>query len=97
MYIFLLYSLTSAQWSKIAELILGYRCATTASFKATYVVLLQIWYTKNIFEFVTERNICDGKENVRDGKYILVTTTNINQKHEVEYNTFNRAQKHSWC
>ena len=27
---------------------------------------------KNIFEFVTERNICDGKENVRDGKDILV-------------------------
>jgi hypothetical protein len=23
---------------------------------------------KNIFEFVTERNICDGKENVRDGE-----------------------------
>ena len=36
MYIFLLYSLTSAQWSKITEL--GYRCATTVSFKVTYVV-----------------------------------------------------------
>ena len=36
MYIFLLYSLTSAQWSKITEL--GYRCATTASFKVTYAV-----------------------------------------------------------
>jgi hypothetical protein len=35
-YIFLLYSLTSAQWSKITEL--DYRCATTASFKVTYVV-----------------------------------------------------------
>jgi hypothetical protein len=31
MYIFLLYSLTIAQWSKITEL--GYRCATTVSFK----------------------------------------------------------------
>ena len=39
-YIFLLYSLTIAQWSKITEL--GYRCATTVSFKVTYVVLLQI-------------------------------------------------------
>jgi len=49
---------------------------------------------------VTERNICDGKENVRDGKDILVyniTITDINQKHEVEYSTFNRAQKHSGC
>jgi hypothetical protein len=36
MYIFFLYSLTSAQWSKITEV--GYRCATTASFKVTYVV-----------------------------------------------------------
>ena len=36
MYIFLLYSLTSAEWSKITEL--GYRCATTMSFKVTYVV-----------------------------------------------------------
>jgi hypothetical protein len=36
MYIFLLYSLTSAQWSKITEL--GYRYATTVSFKVTYVV-----------------------------------------------------------
>ena len=51
---------------------------------------------------MTERNICDGKENVRDGKDILVyniiiriTTTYINQKYEVEYNTFNRAQKNS--
>jgi hypothetical protein len=35
-YIFLLYSLTIAQWSKITEL--GYRCATTVSFKVTYVV-----------------------------------------------------------
>ena len=52
---------------------------------------------KKHFWIRDERNICDGKENVRDGKYILVTTTNINQKHEVEYNTFNRAQKHSWC
>ena len=36
MYIFLLYSLTSAQWSKITEL--GYRYDTAASLKATYVV-----------------------------------------------------------
>ena len=36
MYIFLLYSLTIAQWSKITEL--GYRCATTVSFKVKYVV-----------------------------------------------------------
>jgi hypothetical protein len=36
MYIFLLYSLTGAQWSKITEM--GYRCTTTASFKVTYVV-----------------------------------------------------------
>jgi hypothetical protein len=35
-YIFLLYSLTSAQWSKITEL--GYRYVTTVSFKVTYVV-----------------------------------------------------------
>ena len=40
MYIILPYSLTSAQWSKITEL--GYGCATTASFKVTYVVKLQI-------------------------------------------------------
>jgi hypothetical protein len=40
MYIFLLYSLTSAQWSKITEL--GYICATTVSFKVTHVVYLQI-------------------------------------------------------
>ena len=33
MYIIFLYSLNSAQWSKITEL--GYRCATTASFKVT--------------------------------------------------------------
>jgi hypothetical protein len=36
MYIVLLYSLASGQWSKITEL--GYICATTASFKVTYVV-----------------------------------------------------------
>jgi hypothetical protein len=36
MYIILLYSLTSAQWSNITEL--DYRCATTASFKVTDVV-----------------------------------------------------------
>ena len=43
---------------------------------------------------MTERNICDDKENVCDGKDNLVynNTTSINQKHEVEYNTFNRAQ-----
>ena len=54
---------------------------------------------KNIFEFVTENNICAGKENVCDGKdfLVIITTTNINQMHEVEYNTFNRAQSHSWC
>jgi hypothetical protein len=40
MYIFLLYSLTIAQWSKITEL--GYICATTVSFKVTHVVYLQI-------------------------------------------------------
>jgi hypothetical protein len=33
MYIFLIYSLINAQWSKITEL--GYRCATAASFKVT--------------------------------------------------------------
>ena len=27
----------------------------------------------------------------------MITTTNINQIHEVEYNTFNRVQSHSWC
>jgi hypothetical protein len=31
---------------------------------------------QNIFEFVTEKNICDGKENVRDGKDILVYNNN---------------------
>ena len=36
MYIFLLYSLTSAQWSKIAELILGYRCATSLRLYTLY-------------------------------------------------------------
>jgi hypothetical protein len=36
MYIFLLYSLTSAQWSKITEL--SYIFATTASVKVTFVV-----------------------------------------------------------
>ena len=46
---------------------------------------------------MTERNICDGKENVRDGKdiWFKITATNINQKHEDEYSTFNRPQKHS--
>ena len=34
-YIFFIYSLTSAQWSKITEL--GYIFATTASLKVTYV------------------------------------------------------------
>ena len=48
---------------------------------------------------MTERNICDGKENVRDGKDILIYNNNYQHKskHEVEYNTFNRAQSHSWC
>ena len=68
MYIILLYSLTSAQWSKITEL--GYRCATTASFKVVYVVQLQ---KKNTFEFVTERKICDGKD-------ILVYNNNYQHK-----------------
>jgi hypothetical protein len=27
--------------------------------------------------------------------WFIVTTTNINQMHEVEYNTFNGAQSHS--
>ena len=31
---------------------------------------------KNIFEFVSERNICYGKENVCDGKNILVYNNN---------------------
>jgi hypothetical protein len=38
MYIFLLYSLTIAQWWKITEL--GYRCATTVSFKETLATIL---------------------------------------------------------
>jgi len=29
---------------------------------------------------VTERNICDGKGNVRDGKYILVYNSNYQHK-----------------
>jgi len=29
---------------------------------------------------VTERNICDGKENVRDGKAILVYNNNYQHK-----------------
>jgi len=29
---------------------------------------------------VTERNICDGKENVRDGKNILVYNNNSQHK-----------------
>ena len=40
----------------------------------------------------------------RNGKFVTVktfwfkiTTTNINQIHEVEYSTFNGAQSHSWC
>jgi hypothetical protein len=35
-------------------------------------MITNIIYKKNIFEFVTERNICDGKENVCDDKDILV-------------------------
>jgi hypothetical protein len=35
---------------------------------------------KNIFEFVTERNVCDGKENVCDGKDILVYNNNYPHK-----------------
>jgi hypothetical protein len=35
---------------------------------------------KNIFEFVTERNICDGKENVCDGKDILVYNNNYQHR-----------------
>jgi len=35
---------------------------------------------KNIFEFVTERNICDSKENVCDGKDILVYNNNYQHK-----------------
>ena len=27
--------------------------------------------------------------------WFIITTTNIKQMHEVEYNTFNRAQSHS--
>jgi hypothetical protein len=27
--------------------------------------------------------------------WFIITTTKINQMHEVEYNTFNRAQKHT--
>ena len=52
MYIFLLYSLTSAQWSKIAELILGYRCATTVSFESVM--------ERNICD--GKENVCDGKD-----------------------------------
>ena len=35
---------------------------------------------------MTERKICDGKENVCDVKtfWSIITTTNINQMHEVE-------------
>ena len=29
--------------------------------------------------------------------WFIITTTNINLKHEVEHSTFNRAQKHSGC
>jgi hypothetical protein len=55
---------------------LGYRCATTASFKDNYKYNIQ----KTFFEFVTERNICDGKENVCDGKDILVYNNNYQHK-----------------
>jgi hypothetical protein len=48
---------------------------------------------------MTERKICDGKENVCDVKtfWFIITTNNINQMHEAEYNTLNGAQSHSRC
>jgi hypothetical protein len=41
--------------------------------------------------FVTVKKTCVTVNTF----WFMITTTNINQKHEVEYNTFNRAQKHS--
>ena len=29
--------------------------------------------------------------------WFIITTTNINQMHEIEYSAFNGAQSHSWC
>jgi hypothetical protein len=60
MYIVLQYSLTSVQWSKITEL--DYRFATIQRHLRLHL----------LYNSVTERNICDGKEIVCDGKDILV-------------------------
>ena len=35
---------------------------------------------KNIFEFVMERNICDGKEKVYDDEGILIYDNNYQHK-----------------
>ena len=37
--------------------------------------------TKNFFEFVMERNICDGKENMCYGKDILIYNNNYQHNH----------------
>ena len=47
MYIFLIYSLTSAQWLKITEL--GYICATTVSFKVVDLGYPKIFPSFNFF------------------------------------------------
>ena len=43
--------------------------------------------------FVTVKKTCVTVKTF----WFIITITNINQMHEVEYNTFNRAQCHPWC
>ena len=46
---------------------------------------------KKYFEFVTERNICDGKENDRDGKDILVYNNNYQYKSKPPLTVLNNS------
>jgi hypothetical protein len=43
--------------------------------------------------FVTVKKTCVTVKTF----WFIITPTHINQMHEVEYNTFNSAQSHSWC
>ena len=43
--------------------------------------------------FVTVKKTCVTVKTF----WFIITITNINQMHEVEYNTFKRAQCHPWC
>ena len=80
----------------------------TASFKVTFNIYMLYNYKyniqktflnswrKGIFVTVKKTTTC---VTVKTFWFIITTrlSTNINQKHEVEFNTFNHAQKHSWC